>query len=64
MSEQIGWRGFVRRLRDEAPAWAIALPQMPRLVQQALARLTPPAPSATPSSRCCTSGGARTACSP
>ena len=46
MSEQIGWRGFVRRLREEAPAWAIAMPQMPRLVHQAMVRLTAPTPSA------------------
>ena len=26
-----------RRLRDEAPNWAIALPKLPRLVEQALA---------------------------
>ena len=38
MSEQIGWRGFVRRVRDEAPNWAVALPRLPRLVEQALAR--------------------------
>jgi ubiquinone biosynthesis protein len=45
MSEQIGWRGFVRRVLDEAPAWAVALPKLPRLVEQALARqaLAPPA---------------------
>jgi ubiquinone biosynthesis protein len=47
MSEQIGWRGFVRRMREEAPAWAIAMPQLPRLVHQALVRLTLPAPSPT-----------------
>jgi ubiquinone biosynthesis protein len=39
MSEQIGWRGFVRRTREEAPAWAIAMPQLPRLVHQALSRI-------------------------
>ncbi|MGZ8228471.1 MAG: ubiquinone biosynthesis regulatory protein kinase UbiB [Burkholderiales bacterium] len=38
MSEQIGWRGLVRRVRDEAPNWAVALPKLPRLVQQALAQ--------------------------
>ena len=38
MSEQIGWRGFVRRLQHEAPGWAIALPQLPRLLHQSLAR--------------------------
>jgi ubiquinone biosynthesis protein len=46
MSEQIGWRGFVRRIREEAPAWAIVMPQVPRLMHQALARLAAPAPSA------------------
>jgi ubiquinone biosynthesis protein len=37
MSEQIGWRGFVRTLRREAPYWATTLPQLPRLVHRALA---------------------------
>ena len=36
MSEQVGWRGFVRRIQDEAPGWTVALPQLPRLVHQAL----------------------------
>ena len=36
MSEQIGWRGFVRTLRREAPYWASTLPQLPRLVHRAL----------------------------
>jgi ubiquinone biosynthesis protein len=36
MSEQIGWRGLLRRLRQEAPEWASALPQLPRLVHRAL----------------------------
>jgi ubiquinone biosynthesis protein len=30
MSEQIGWRALVRRLRQEAPYWANTLPQLPR----------------------------------
>jgi len=47
MSEQIGWRGFVRRLQEEAPGWAIAIPQMPRLVHQALARISSDVPTAT-----------------
>ena len=38
MSEQIGWRGFLRRVRDEAPYWSTALPQMPRLAHQSLTR--------------------------
>jgi ubiquinone biosynthesis protein len=37
MSEQIGWRGLVRRVRQEAPNWGVWLPQMPRLAFRALA---------------------------
>ena len=37
MREQVGWRGFVRSLRQEAPYWAGTLPQLPRLVHRALA---------------------------
>ncbi|HSD60456.1 MAG TPA: ubiquinone biosynthesis regulatory protein kinase UbiB, partial [Burkholderiales bacterium] len=37
MSEQVGWRGFARHLRQEAPHWAATLPQLPRLVHRALA---------------------------
>ncbi|HKQ29481.1 MAG TPA: ubiquinone biosynthesis regulatory protein kinase UbiB, partial [Burkholderiales bacterium] len=37
MREQIGWRGVVRTLRQEAPYWANTLPQIPRLVHRALA---------------------------
>ncbi len=37
MSEQIGWRGLVGNLRKEAPQWATLLPQIPRLLHQALA---------------------------
>ena len=37
MSEQIGWRGLVRRVRQEAPNWGVWLPQMPRLAYRALA---------------------------
>jgi ubiquinone biosynthesis protein len=36
MSEQIGWRGFVQRLKIEAPQYGHLLPQLPRLLQQAL----------------------------
>jgi len=36
MNEQIGWAGFVGRLRTEAPQWANTLPQLPRLVHAAL----------------------------
>ena len=38
MAEQVGWRGFVERVRQEAPYWSTILPQLPRLVHQALAR--------------------------
>jgi ubiquinone biosynthesis protein len=37
MREQVGWRGFARSLRHEAPFWAGMLPQLPRLVHRALA---------------------------
>jgi ubiquinone biosynthesis protein len=36
MKEQVGWRGFIERLKIEAPHYAHILPQLPRLVQQAL----------------------------
>ena len=36
MSEQVGWRAFVRGFRDEAPRWATLLPQLPRLVHEKL----------------------------
>ena len=37
MSEQIGWRGVVRRMQQEAPNFGVWLPQMPRLIHRALA---------------------------
>ncbi|HET9650635.1 MAG TPA: ubiquinone biosynthesis regulatory protein kinase UbiB [Usitatibacter sp.] len=36
MNEQIGWRAFMRQLRDEAPSWARTLPQFPRLMHRVL----------------------------
>jgi ubiquinone biosynthesis protein len=36
MSEQIGWRGFVKQIRVEAPYWSTLLPQLPRLVEKFL----------------------------
>ncbi len=36
MNEQVGWRGLLGRLKDEAPRYAQLLPEMPRLVHQAL----------------------------
>jgi ubiquinone biosynthesis protein len=35
MSEQVGWRGLLRRIREEAPTWAVVLPQLPRLAHHA-----------------------------
>jgi ubiquinone biosynthesis protein len=40
MQDQIGWRALERRLREEAPFLATALPQLPRLLHQ---KLTAPA---------------------
>ncbi|MBM3356361.1 MAG: ubiquinone biosynthesis regulatory protein kinase UbiB [Betaproteobacteria bacterium] len=44
MSEQVGWRGLVRRLGEEAPYWGTMLPQLPRLLERALARIAEPKP--------------------
>ncbi len=43
MAEQIGWRGLVDKLKTEAPQWAHLLPQLPRLVHQALSLQAKPA---------------------
>ena len=46
MNEQVGWRGLVARLEKEAPHYARLLPELPRLVHQALAaQARPPADS-------------------
>jgi len=37
MNEQVGLRGLAKSLRDEAPAWARTLPQLPRLAHRLLA---------------------------
>ncbi|MDO8926879.1 MAG: ubiquinone biosynthesis regulatory protein kinase UbiB [Sideroxyarcus sp.] len=36
MSEQVGWRGFIKALRTEAPRYANLLPQLPRLLHERL----------------------------
>jgi ubiquinone biosynthesis protein len=41
MNEQVGIRGFLKQMRDEAPLWARTLPQLPRLVHRVLADDTP-----------------------
>ncbi|KAB2874471.1 MAG: ubiquinone biosynthesis regulatory protein kinase UbiB [Burkholderiaceae bacterium] len=38
MHEQVGWRGLLERLRNEAPRYAQLLPELPRLVHRALQR--------------------------
>lgn len=40
MNEQVGWRGMVMRVRDEAPRYAKFLPELPRLLHDALAYRT------------------------
>jgi ubiquinone biosynthesis protein len=42
MSEQVGWRGFLRNIRREAPRWSALLPQLPRLAHRTLDQSTPP----------------------
>ncbi len=42
MADQVGWRGFLERLKQEAPYWSTILPQLPRLLHQALARHAAP----------------------
>jgi ubiquinone biosynthesis protein len=36
MSEQVGWRGFIKSLRAEAPNYATVIPQLPRLLHRYL----------------------------
>jgi ubiquinone biosynthesis protein len=36
MGEQVGWRGLLERLKAEAPRYSKLLPQLPRLLHQAL----------------------------
>jgi ubiquinone biosynthesis protein len=44
MAEQVGWRGLVEHVRQEAPYWSSMLPQLPRLLHQALSRQAAPPP--------------------
>ena len=36
MSEQIGWRGLLKTVKQEAPRWVYMLPQLPRLLHRRL----------------------------
>ncbi|MBI1892416.1 MAG: ubiquinone biosynthesis regulatory protein kinase UbiB [Burkholderiales bacterium] len=38
MQEQVGWRGLVERLKIEAPHYSKLIPQLPRLLHQALSQ--------------------------
>jgi ubiquinone biosynthesis protein len=42
MNEQVGWRGLLERFEREAPRYAQMLPELPRLVHQALQRQSEP----------------------
>ena len=41
MREQIGWRGLLKNIKEEAPLWATILPQLPRLARSYLDRQSP-----------------------
>jgi len=36
MNDQIGWRGLISRLKNEAPRFVQLLPELPRLLHQSL----------------------------
>ncbi|MBI3284834.1 MAG: ubiquinone biosynthesis regulatory protein kinase UbiB [Burkholderiales bacterium] len=38
MKDQVGWRGLIDKLKDEAPRYSHIFPQLPRLAHQALSR--------------------------
>jgi len=42
MNEQIGWRGLLERLKNEAPRYAQLLPELPRLVHRMLQQQAAP----------------------
>ena len=43
MNEQVGWRGLLERLQKEAPRYAQLVPELPRLLHQALRQQAHPA---------------------
>jgi len=47
MDEQIGWRGLLERMKNEAPRYTQLLPELPRLLHDALVARTPAAESPT-----------------
>jgi ubiquinone biosynthesis protein len=44
MNEQIGWRALLHSIKDEAPRYAQLIPQLPRLLHDALQAHTRPPP--------------------
>jgi ubiquinone biosynthesis protein len=44
VKEQIGWRGFLDKIKAEAPHYAQILPTLPRLLQQSLSSRAEPQP--------------------
>ena len=61
MNEQVGWRGLLERLKNEAPRYAQLLPELPRLLHQALQRRSERDRRAC-SRRCWPSSAAPTGC--
>ena len=45
MNEQVGWRGLLERVKNEAPRYAQLLPELPRLLHQALRQQALPGPN-------------------
>lgn len=45
MNKQVGWRGLVERLKNEAPRYVQLLPELPRLLHQALKQSAAAPPS-------------------
>jgi ubiquinone biosynthesis protein len=44
MNEQVGWRALLNSIKDEAPRYAQLIPQLPRLLHDALQAHTRPPP--------------------
>jgi ubiquinone biosynthesis protein len=40
MSEQVGWRGLLRRVQAQAPFWSTEVPELPRLIHRFLSART------------------------
>jgi ubiquinone biosynthesis protein len=45
MNEQIGWRALINTIKDEAPYYAHVIPQLPRLLHDALKQQAHPRPN-------------------